>query len=268
MAGSELEPIGSVLLSARSAPAQRKTCPVHGEYVSENIVTSLFDVWSACGRCEQEREQVSAAAAAERRRVDTEARFKDALVPKRFRAKTLEAFAAPGPAQRKVLAIARRYRDTFPEQLAAGRCLILVGPTGTGKTHLVAGILNGVLGAGHTGLYRTALDTVRMLRDTWRPGAPRPESQVLDALASVDLLAIDEVGVQHWTDSERVLLTEVIGRRYADVKPTIVASNEDLAGLERCIGDRAHDRLRENGGTVLVCAWQSYRAAGAARADL
>ena len=41
--------------------------------------------------------------------------------------------------------------------------------------------------------------------------------------------------------------------------PTIVISNIGINELGRYLGDRGVDRLRENGGGVLVFDWESYR---------
>jgi DNA replication protein DnaC len=77
-------------------------------------------------------------------------------------------------------------------------------------------------------------------------------------LGSVGLLVMDEVGVQYGTDAEKVLLFDVINRRYQDVMPTILLTNLDKAGLREYLGDRAFDRIREN-GLLVPFVWESHR---------
>ena len=55
----------------------------------------------------------------------------------------------------------------------------------------------------HTAPYTSAIDAVRMIRNTWRRDSERTETQVLDMLAGVDLLVLDEVGVQYGTENLR-----------------------------------------------------------------
>jgi DNA replication protein DnaC len=44
------------------------------------------------------------------------------------------------------------------------------------------------------------------------------------------------------------------------LKPTIVISNLAKDGLQDYLGERAFDRLRENGGKLVVFDWESYRS--------
>lgn len=74
-----------------------------------------------------------------------------------------------------------------------------------------------------------------------------------------DLLILDEVGVQHGSDTEKLILFEIINGRYEAARPTIVISNLDAAGLEQFLGERAFDRLREGGGRLVVFDWESHR---------
>jgi DNA replication protein DnaC len=80
---------------------------------------------------------------------------------------------------------------------------------------------------------------------------------------ALDLLLLDEVGVQFGSEAEMIQLTEVLDARYSAMKPTLVISNCDRAGLEKFLGVRAVDRLRDNGGMLLVFDWPSWRGRGA-----
>jgi len=73
------------------------------------------------------------------------------------------------------------------------------------------------------------------------------------------LLVLDEIGVQYGTDGEQTILFDVLDRRYRDLKPSILLTNQDKAGFKQYIGERVFDRLTETSKWVAF-DWQSYRA--------
>ena len=76
---------------------------------------------------------------------------------------------------------------------------------------------------------------------------------------SLDLLVIDEIGVQHGTDDERVLLYQVIDGRYNNIKPTIIISNSKNPVDDGYLDLRTIDRLKEGGGFSITFSGESYR---------
>lgn len=180
-------------------------------------------------------------------------------IAKRFQNCSLENFVADTDLQREVLEVCKLYVKQFPEVLATGRCLGLIGRPGTGKNHLSAGICRAVAAQGFTSLHSTAHELVKRIRATWTRQDDETEEDVLRAISAVDLLVIDEVGRSFGTDGERVHLFEIIDRRYRDMRPTVIISNRTLKEVEEYLGEAAYDRLRENGGMVLEFDWPSHR---------
>ncbi|MBM9968268.1 ATP-binding protein, partial [Pseudomonas aeruginosa] len=154
------------------------------------------------------------------------------------------------------------YADDFASNWKVGRSLMLLGTMGTGKTHLACAIIQQVLRteglAGATARYITAPDLILGVKDTFgRKG--KSESEVYESLHAPDLLVIDELGAQGGTEYELGLLHEVIDRRYREMRPTVVVSNMSAQEVAKYIGDRAVDRLRENGGKAVGFTWGSAR---------
>jgi DNA replication protein DnaC len=86
-----------------------------------------------------------------------------------------------------------------------------------------------------------------------------PAASAIQAqFARVDLLVLDEVGVQYGSKAELVMLTELVDERYAAKRPTIVVSNLGGAALIDMVGERAADRLAEL-GVDLLFDWPSFR---------
>ena len=107
--------------------------------------------------------------------------------------------------------------------------------------------------------YTTVIDYIRTVRETWKRDSSHSEAEVIKEYANYQLLILDEVGVQFGSDGELTQLTDLVDRRYRELKPTLVISNCDPEGLERFLGARAVDRLRENGGRMVAFDWKSWR---------
>jgi DNA replication protein DnaC len=218
--------------------------------------------WTGCPKCaeEQSRRQSEEerAVAQERAKRMAEEAINAAAIPARFRNRTFESFVADTEQLAKALATVKAYADEFKRHLSAGTGLILTGPPGTGKSHLSAAVLL-QLAPDHLCLYTTVSQLIRAVRDTWRKDSETSEKQLIKRLGSdVDLLVIDEVGVQYGTDAERNLLFDILDRRYADMRPTILLSNLQGDALKEVLGERVYDRMRETQRMVTFTG-ESYR---------
>ena len=225
-------------------------CDEHGEYQA-NVNAPDGERWiSGCPRCETRHTTAKA--------------FDRAQIPPRFASKSFANFNTVTDSDRCALDTCKAYADDFVAALDAGKCLIFAGVPGTGKTHLACAIANSIISSGHSALFTTAGDLIRQIRATWNRQSEKTEEQIIRELAAIDLLLIDEVGVQHGTESERILLFEVINRRYEQIKPTLIISNlpiksSDGLCLKDFLGARAFDRLRENGGKLIQFSGASKR---------
>ena len=180
-------------------------------------------------------------------------------IPPRFRGKSFDDYQPVSKASQKNKNVLVAYANNFLEHFKAGRSLILCGGMGTGKTMLVCALAQQIRTELRKNvIYTTAYHLVREVKDTYgNPG--QREDEVISKYAFPDLLIIDEVGVQFGSDSESLIMFEVLNSRYENMLPSIVISNVDLSELGRYLGDRGIDRLKENGGGVLVFDWESYR---------
>jgi DNA replication protein DnaC len=137
---------------------------------------------------------------------------------------------------------------------------MLIGNTGTGKTHLAVSILKHVLTAGSSGCYATVQGALRQVKDTWGREESARHGDVMRRFTKPDLLVLDEVGVQFGTDAERIILFDMLNERYNHMLPTLLISNLPKQDVAQFLGDRIVDRMRENGGKLIVFGWDSYRS--------
>lgn len=225
-------------------------CPRHGDFPAVIAMVYADDTTGdptsrlSCPACRKEQREKEL--------------FGTVCIPRRFQGKRLEDFEVTDR-NREVVEYFRDYAAHLDERIEAGTCIILTGRPGTGKTHLACALLTVARGRCHQCLFTSVAGLVRAVRDTWRVGAQVSESQMIQNYVDLDLLVIDEVGVQAKSDNERNILFAVINGRYEEMKPTIILSNETLREVKEIIGERAFDRLREGGGRAFSMQWESYR---------
>lgn len=240
-------------------------CPEHGEFVSKGFRLEAWkrEIWSQCPQCQQaaEREQRDEE---HRRQADRVARERQeaigqACIPLRFQDRTFEAFHAADEVQLRAMTVVRDFTEGFAAYASKGSGLILSGKPGTGKTHLASAAMLALMGSGRWLQYLTVMEMIRMVRETWSRNSERSEREVLRLLGSeIDLLVIDEVGVGYATEGEQNIVFDVLDRRYAEMRPSILITNQDAQGLKSSLGERTFDRLRQTHALVKF-DWPSYR---------
>jgi len=144
--------------------------------------------------------------------------------------KTLEDFDWPfNPSIKKKqiydLATCRFIRET--------RDVLLLGPPGLGKSHLIQAIGYHAIKSGFVVLYRSIFDVVR---DFLHDEAMGGEDKVLNRYLRPDLLIIDDMGLKQLPKRSGEYLFEIIMRRY-ELRSTMMTSNRPLEDWGKLIGD-------------------------------
>lgn len=236
-------------------------CDKHGEFA----VIIRRQGQSGCPECAREaRDAQDAAAQQEAHERMAAARLERklgaSLIPRRFMGKTFANYRAETDNQRQNLAGSKRYAANFRDHRAAGRCLVMTGTPGTGKTHLATAIAGAImLSTGMTAVYRTVSGLLQFIKGSYSDKSDYTEAQAFASLVDPDLLIIDEVGATKPSEFELATLFNVINGRYEDQRPTIVISNLDFERLGEVLGERSVDRLREGRGIGLVFKGESER---------
>ena len=171
--------------------------------------------------------------------------------------KTLDEFdydAQPGVPKRVVdeLATLRFVRD--------GHNVLILGPTGVGKTHLAIGLALKAIEHGHRTYFLTLHDLVNKVR----LAREKNRLHVLHTtLQRADVWLLDELGFQPLDRQDATFLFEAVNKRYAAGKSTIITSNKSYGQWHEIFPDPVLavallDRLLHH-STVLNIRGDSYR---------
>ncbi|MGA9858439.1 MAG: ATP-binding protein [Solirubrobacteraceae bacterium] len=121
-----------------------------------------------------------------------------------------------------IVSATRRYAATIDRQLDAGRGLWFMGPPGTGKTTLAMLVSKAALEAGRTAAIYSLPRLLNEIRHTFDGGG---HNALMDRLASVDLLHIDDVGAERRNDWVLEELYLIVNARYEDKRSMILTTN-------------------------------------------
>ena len=95
--------------------------------------------------------------------------------------------------------------------LDSQRNVVLIGDTGTGKSHIAIGIARNIIRAGRKARFFNAVDLVNKLETEVKLGR---QGRIADGIGRVDLLVLDELGYLPFAQSGGQLLFHLISRLY------------------------------------------------------
>ena len=189
----------------------------------------------------------------------------DAMGP-RYAGCTLDNFntADPKPqyAEAKVEAVrrCRDYLDDLRENVHAGKNVLFFGPKGTGKDHLMVGMLRECVSAGAVCRWWDGLTLYAELRRMVRES--QSEGPLLKKLVEADVCAIsDPLPPRGASITEFIadFMFRLVDGRYRRRRPTWITANvATQEEAETRLAPQIHDRLRDHALRVR-CNWESYR---------
>lgn len=254
----------------------KSQCDKHGEYehrYEELHHCGSIMVSELCPKCAKElKEEEKRKEADEQRRLVKERieRTKEFCgIPRRYINSTFDSFECTTESQNTAKEKVQRWLSKFKEDIASCNSVMITGKVGTGKTLLASCILNDLIVDPWVAMHNRVraneyeiiklIDMVRSLKETWKRDSEKTERELIKHYSTLDLLIIDEVGMGFESDTEKLFIFDVIDGRYQNSLPTILISNLNAKGISDSIGERAVDRLRDGGGVLIGCDWESFR---------
>jgi len=194
-------------------------------------------LWTRLLRAEWESRQESALAW----------RIKNARMPEAW---TLESFPF-----KKQTGVSQRQIRTFAELdfLAKAENIVFIGPTGVGKTGLAISLMLKALQNGHRALFVKAQD---LFDEMYASLADRSSRKLVNHLARIDLLTIDEMGYLNLKPEQTNIFFKLMEERHRR-RPTIITTNLDYDEWHGFLGNKPLveallGRVRERCHTVKI----------------
>lgn len=162
-------------------------------------------------------------------------------------------------AKRTLLEYARNF-----DKSSSGNVL-LVGPYGTGKSHLAVSVIKELIDKGFTCLFLSVPKLLSKIRETYNSKSEFSEMEIFELIESVDLFVLDDLGAEYtnlknatdnWTHTK---LFEVLDNRSG--KPTIYTTNLSGNQLEAKLNERNFSRILD-GTEVISMDGPDYRRKG------
>jgi DNA replication protein DnaC len=123
-----------------------------------------------------------------------------------------------------------------------GGWLYLAGPCGAGKSHLAASIVRARVEAGKTAAYASVPDLLQFIKAGFADGSSDAR---MNALKTVDVLLLDDLGTENPTEWVMEQLFVLINHRYLHDLTTYITSNVRLDQIPMRIGSRIADLAEE-----------------------
>jgi len=176
-----------------------------------------------------------------------EYRIKLARMPERWSVDTFPFAKQPGVKASVIKGLARL------DFIAQGTNLVFIGPAGVGKTGLASAILLKAIQNGYRGLFVKAQD---LFDEMYASLADRGTRKLIDRLARVDLLLVDELGYLNLKPEQTNIFFKLMEERY-NKKSTIITTNLLYEDWYSFLGNKHMveallDRLRHRCQTITI----------------
>lgn len=172
---------------------------------------------------------------------------------------SFESFKCDRQDQSRVLNRLKSYAATINNNISAGRNMILYGPVGTGKDHLLAALLYAAADACIASKWVNGLDLYGSWRDQIDAGTS--ESEMVKRFAEYPVLAISDPIPPAGTPSAWNVgqLYRIVDARYRAMRPMWLTLNSaGDSDSESALSAPVFDRLKHN-AEIIECRWPSYR---------
>src|SRR5271170_4966223 len=153
-----------------------------------------------------------------------------AHIPKRYEHCDFESYSTDvgaTPPQTDSLKKAKLLSQGFVRDYpgAAEKGLLLMGPSGVGKTHLAVAALKDLIRRGHAGLFCDYRELLKEIQASYNPASESTEMGILEPVRTAEVLVMDDLGASKPSDWVLDIIGLVLNARYNERRVTILTTN-------------------------------------------
>ena len=208
---------------------------------------------------------------------------KQSQIPPNYKRASFDSFYLPqdNPTAMRglsdVMLAVMSFTRLYPNNEKPG--LLLVGPPGTGKTHLAVAALRLLISRGHEGIFFDYQNLLEKIRAGYSEALGTSSREAYRTALETELLLLDDLGAHRVTDWVEDTVTAIVTYRYNHRKALIATTNltdPDISGsfyekgalsggqnyrttLEQRVGERARSRLFEMCRVIRMPNVDDYR---------
>jgi DNA replication protein DnaC len=182
----------------------------------------------------------------------TESKLKFANIPEEFKSLTINSFRVDWyttDESRARAALAKKaaanFVKNFEKMKEIGKGLYFYSYVkGSGKTRLAASIANALVNVHQADVkFSTTTSLLSEIRRTFNPNSKVSSSELIDAIKTVDVIVLDDIGTEKPTDWVNEIFYEILNERMIQKKITIFTSNAKIEELNH--DDRIKNRIEK-----------------------
>ena len=160
------------------------------------------------------------------------------------------------------VSIAKAFAQNFGTKGAKGKSLLLIGTTGSGKTHISTAVAKVVIERGYSVIYDSIHNIITAFeKDKFKNGYANGEN-FSDKYLECDLLIIDDLGTEFSTPFSTSCIYHILNTRQNKNLSTVISTNFMPKDLVSRYDDRIYSRMTSSSYTVLYFNADDYRLRG------
>jgi len=230
--------------------------------MQKNVVAKVLAEEDVCQRCGGTgwREVTSAG---DRRvvrcecfgKVQAQRLVQSSSIPARYAQCTFDSYQTEG---NTALAAAKITVENWTAQYPIERTgLLVVGPSGVGKTHLAVAALRQLMSKGVHCQFCDYRELLKQIQNSYNPSVQSTELEVLQPVFESEVLLLDDLGAVKPSEWVWDTVSLILNNRYNDNRATLITTNfldgparnsatsgAQAAGREETLGDRIGERMR------------------------
>ncbi len=177
------------------------------------------------------------------------------LINRELQDATFDNYESKNKSQEKAKKISERFVEVFSKDEPIN--LVFTGAYGIGKSHLAKSITDGVIDKGYSSIFISVPKLLTKFRSSYNKEAKFSEGEVIEALNSVDVLVLDDLGAEKKSDWSWEKVFEIVDSRQG--MHTIFTTNFETKELKNKLGDRNFSRIVNRDTTVVKIEGDNHR---------